>query len=197
MTHGSHTPDLNLTRDRYNTGNQGFIRPLFRVSPLRRNGRGVGEQENQAISSQRGQPSTANPIPLPSHPHISAPAWTDRIARSCGRSRRGFNDRVQPQCIAFISARGKDVTFKEHFRLAQELKQLLTDVDKVQGRGNKETAPPRSFKVSYHRIAEFKRRSPEDRIHLGPTLRHSPSQPSGNVAVDGMADKYDEGPERL
>lgn len=82
MTHGSHTPDLNLTRDRYNTGNQGFIRPLFRVSPLRRNGRGVGEQENQAISSQRGQPSTANPIPLPSHPHISAPAWTDRIAVS-------------------------------------------------------------------------------------------------------------------
>lgn len=53
--------------------------------------------------------------------------------------------------------------------------------------------PPGSFKVSYHRIAEFKRRSPEDRIHLGPTLRHSPSQPSGNVDVDGMADRYGEG----
>lgn len=47
---------------------------------------------------------------------------------------------MQPQCIAFILARSKDVTFKEHVRLAQELEQLLTDVDKVQGRGNKETA---------------------------------------------------------
>lgn len=64
---------------------------------------------------------------------------------------------MQPQCIAFISARGKDVTFKEHFRLAQELKQLLTDVDKVQGRGNKETARAFGRRLVDKMQAELKR----------------------------------------
>ncbi|KAH8843117.1 hypothetical protein MCOR27_006061 [Pyricularia oryzae] len=68
-----------------------------------------------------------------------------------------FNDRVQPQCIAFISARSKDVTFKEHVRLAQELEQLLTDVDKVQGRGNKETARAFGRRLVDKMQAELKR----------------------------------------
>ncbi|KAI6352116.1 hypothetical protein MCOR25_009562 [Pyricularia grisea] len=216
-TRGSHTPDLKLTPDRYNTGNQGFVRPRFEY----RHSGDTGEEwvgrivnpfspseESQArqFPSPPPQPSTTprpalhrqnsskrklsrepddHPPQLQKRPslkktddddddddfatHMStagssfgpALSATDRHGgyETCSETlvdhntrpcpgpmaelwaiQTRFDNLVRPQCVAFTSARGNDVTFKEHARLAQELEQLLTDVDKVQGRRDNEAA---------------------------------------------------------
>lgn len=76
MTHGSHTLDLNLTRDRYNTGNQGFIRPLFEF-------RHFGETGEEWVSRRIKlfPPSADNKapqIPCPFQPSIHLCPGLDR-----------------------------------------------------------------------------------------------------------------------